>query len=97
MDDLIALLTQHNMLYYVKASPVIADSQYDYLFDLLKTLEQSYPDYISLSSPTQRLVGQIDGFQKSSHRVPLLSLMNTYSAEDIEARRKTLFNGLEKR
>lgn len=97
IEDLIALIKEHNVLYYLKASPIISDSQYDILFDLLKRLEQQFPQFLSANSPTQHLLGQIDAFQKSPHRVPLLSLMNTYSADDIQDRGKSLQNTLDKR
>lgn len=59
MRNLVTVLREHNVLYYVKVSPIIADSQYDQLFSLLQDLEKHYPDAILPDSPTQRLVGQL--------------------------------------
>jgi DNA ligase (NAD+) len=71
-------------LYYVKASPVISDYQYDKLYHYLEDLEKKFPQIISSDSPTQRLnVPVQEEFKKAKHKVPLLSLENSYNAEDL--------------
>ena len=77
-------LTDHNHLYYIEAKPIISDAEYDELFAYLKAMEEYFPTIISSTSPTQGLVGQLsDGFKKAVHQIPLLSLENSYNAEDI--------------
>lgn len=78
-------INRHNFLYYVKSSPEISDFEYDKLFTYLKKTEEQYPELVSLESPTQRLNNQIqDELQKAEHKFPLLSLENTYSADEVE-------------
>jgi DNA ligase (NAD+) len=85
-QDLIDVLTEHNHLYYVKGKPIISDTEYDQLFDFLKKMEEEFPYLISSNSPTQSLIGQIaEGFSKANHKIPLLSLENSYDAEDLFA------------
>lgn len=83
-DDLCELVWHHNDLYYVKHAPEISDEEYDALFRKLEHVERVHPEWISPSSPTQR-VGEraTEGFQTVFHRVPMLSLANTYSKEEI--------------
>lgn len=77
-------MTDHNHLYYIEAKPIISDAQYDALFAYLKAIEEYYPAIISGTSPTQSLVGQLaEGFKKAVHQISLLSLENSYNAEDI--------------
>jgi DNA ligase (NAD+) len=83
-QQLIDTLTEHNHLYYVQASPIISDMEYDQLFDFLKKIEEEYPHFISSNSPTQSLIGQIsEGFEKADHSIPLASLENSYNAQDL--------------
>lgn len=80
-------LTDHNHLYYIDAKPIISDAEYDELFNYLKAIEDYFPAMISSTSPTQSLVGQLsDGFKKANHLIPLLSLENSYNAEDLRER-----------
>ncbi len=70
--------------YYVQDEPVFADVEYDKLFKLLKHLEEKYPEHITADSPTQRVaMGLSEKFPAVSHLVPMLSLDNTYNAEDL--------------
>jgi DNA ligase (NAD+) len=83
-QTLIDTLTEHNHLYYVQGTPIISDTEYDQLFDFLERIEEEFPYLISSNSPTQSLIGQIaDGFNKANHKVPLLSLENSYSVSDL--------------
>jgi DNA ligase (NAD+) len=82
---LIDCVVEHNHLYYLKNTPIISDFEYDQLFSLLQKIELDYPEIISSNSPTQALIGQVsDGFQKAEHKTPLLSLENSYNAEDLK-------------
>ncbi|MFH1013759.1 MAG: NAD-dependent DNA ligase LigA [Thermoplasmatota archaeon] len=77
-------INYHNYRYYVENDPVISDYEFDQLLKRLETLEDSFPDLITVDSPTRR-VGEIalEGFQTVSHKVPMLSLANTYSPEEL--------------
>lgn len=84
-EELCRQIWHHNRLYYIEHAPEISDEEYDRLFAKLEEIEQAHPDWISPSSPTQR-VGESPtaGFQTVSHDIPMLSLANTYSKEEIE-------------
>ena len=84
-QDLIDCITDHNHLYYIESDPIISDFEYDQLFNYLKKIEQSFPYMISWNSPTQKLVNQIqDDFKKGEHKMPMLSLENSYNGQDIK-------------
>jgi DNA ligase (NAD+) len=74
----------HDRKYYVEAAPEISDREYDRLFERLKDLEAKHPDLVTPDSPTQR-VGDapVDHLKSVRHRVPMLSIDNTYSADDL--------------
>lgn len=77
-------INYHDHLYYVDAKPEISDRDYDKLMDELKKIENAHPDLITPDSPTQRPGGEpIDGFVTVRHRLPMLSIDNTYSPEDL--------------
>jgi DNA ligase (NAD+) len=70
--------------YYVESAPVLADAEYDQLFRLLKETEQAHPTLQSADSPTQRVAyGISERLPTVAHLVPMLSLDNTYNAEDL--------------
>lgn len=74
----------HDYRYYVLAQPSISDKEYDSLMEELQQLEGQYPDLISPDSPTQRVSGEPTKlFPPARHRVPMLSLSNSYSAEEV--------------
>jgi DNA ligase (NAD+) len=77
-------INYHNYKYYIENSPVISDYEYDMLLKKLESLEAQYPDLISLDSPTQR-VGDtpLQGFVSVEHSIPMLSLENAYSYEEL--------------
>ncbi len=83
--DLIDEVQKHDIYYFVHAKPVITDYQYDQLVKKIEAIEKQHPDWISPSSPTQR-VGEAltKGFKQVEHTVPMLSLANTYSKEELE-------------
>ena len=83
-NSLISVLKYHNSLYYIYSKPTISDFQYDQLYNYLLEIEGIKPEFISVNSPTQRLVWQLqDWFDNYSHKIPLLSLENSYSWEDL--------------
>ena len=78
-------LERHNYNYYILAKPTISDYEFDMMLEELARLEREYPEYLSPSSPTQRVGGGITKeFKSVQHRYPMLSLSNSYSKEDIE-------------
>src|SRR6059058_5939965 len=77
-------IDHHNFKYYVEASPEISDREFDRLLEELKKLEAAHPELVTPDSPTQRVGGQpIAGFKQVKHRVPMLSIDNTYNAEEL--------------
>ncbi len=77
-------LHAHNHRYYVLAEPVISDREFDSLLHELSVLEQAHPEFNDPTSPTQRVGGDLtDKFEKVAHRSPMLSLSNSYSAEEV--------------
>lgn len=84
-DELCNLIWHHNRLYYIEHAPEISDEEYDRLFKKLESMENEHPEWISLSSPTQRVNEHLtQGFKSVVHAVPMLSLANTYSQGEIE-------------
>jgi DNA ligase (NAD+) len=78
-------IRRHDRLYYVDAAPVISDREYDRLLDELRALEQGHPQLITPDSPTQRVAGEPTKiFPPAEHRVPMLSLSNTYNSGEVE-------------
>jgi DNA ligase (NAD+) len=70
--------------YYVQSEPVLSDSEYDALFKKLKQIEEKRPELVTSDSPTQRVaIGLSEKFPTVSHLVPMLSLDNTYNADDL--------------
>lgn len=85
IESLRAEINRHNELYYQKNAPEIADFEFDKLLERLKTLEAENPDLITPDSPTQRVGGRAEGFKPFVHRVPLMSLDNSYDLDDLRA------------
>ncbi|MEQ1515999.1 MAG: NAD-dependent DNA ligase LigA, partial [Usitatibacteraceae bacterium] len=78
-------LEEHNRNYYVLDRPTIADSEWDKLFHELVALETQFPQLLTPDSPTQRVGGKpLEMFEEVTHRVPMLSLGNAFSDEDID-------------
>lgn len=82
--ELRAELRRHDHLYYVLHTPEISDERYDALLRELRALETAHPELITPDSPTQR-VGErpLEGFAHVRHAVPMLSIDNTYSPEEL--------------
>src|SRR5690554_1874407 len=77
-------LNKHNRLYYVQDAPEVSDAEYDRLMRELQHLEEAYPEFITADSPTQRVGGRpAEIFEPVNHPAPLLSLNNSFSAEDL--------------
>ena len=96
MDELVALLQEANYRYYVLDDPKMPDFEYDHLLRELEILEKEHPELLREDSPTQRVGGEaISAFQKVAHPVPLQSLQDVFSTEELkEFLEKTLdFDG----
>jgi DNA ligase (NAD+) len=86
IDRLTSALRFHDHRYYVLDDPVIADAEYDRLFNALRALEEAHPALINPSSATQRVGAQpLEKFEKVRHPQPLLSLGNAFSTADVNA------------
>src|SRR6266566_4650191 len=81
---LVSEIHRHDYQYHVLAQPTISDQEYDRLYHQLLDLEKQFPELITSDSPTQRVGGQpLKEFKQAAHLVPMLSLDNTYSQEEL--------------
>ncbi len=81
---LCAAIEEHNYKYYIQAAPEISDHEYDALMAQLTALEEACPELITPDSPTQRVGGApLEGFETVAHRVPMLSIDNTYNETEL--------------
>jgi DNA ligase (NAD+) len=79
-------IRRHDYLYYVLNQPKISDRQYDKLFAELKKAEAENPQLVTADSPTQRVSGRpLEGFATVRHAIPMLSIDNTYNADELRA------------
>jgi len=84
IEQLRQQIRHHDWLYYVQASPEISDRQYDALLAELRDLEARHPEAVTPDSPTQRVGGEpLEGFEKVTHSPAMLSIDNTYSAQEV--------------
>jgi len=95
IEDLRAVISEHDVKYYKESTNIISDHEYDTLFKRLKSLEERYPDLSDADSPTQKLGDQLsEGFKTVLHLVPMLSLDNSYNLEDLQKFDKRVRDGL---
>lgn len=85
IQELRRQIERHNELYYQKESPEISDFEFDQLLERLKSLEAEHPELITPDSPTQRVGGKATSLKPFTHTVPLMSLDNSYSLDDLKA------------
>jgi len=79
-------INHHNYRYHVLDSPEVSDAEYDRLVRELKQLEELYPQFLTPDSPTQRVgAAPVEAFGVVEHRIPLLSLGNVFSEEELTA------------
>ncbi len=89
-------LNDHNYRYYVLDNPIIADAEYDRLLRELQALEKEHPEYITSDSPTQRVGAQPrEAFGTIEHRIPMMSLANAMSTDEILAFHKRIMRRLD--
>jgi DNA ligase (NAD+) len=95
IDQLRDLLDRANFAYYVEAQPIMSDLDYDKLMKELIELEAANPELRDPSSPSQRIGDQpVDGFETVRHAVPMTSIDNTYSVDDLRAWHQRVLKGL---
>lgn len=101
IEDLRKQVEYHAKKYYDDDKPEISDFEYDMLMLELRNLEKEFPEFMSKKSLTQKVGGSVkEGFQKVTHEVPLLSLQDVFSLEDVEdfvtkIQQKAKENGIE--
>jgi len=84
IESLRKVLRFHEYRYYVMSDPLVSDYEYDQLYKSLERFEQDNPQLITKDSPTQRVGSSLnDGFETVQHLVPMLSLENSYHADDL--------------
>jgi len=77
-------IEQHNYRYYILDEPQVPDAEYDRLMQELRALEAAHPEWVTADSPTQRVgTTPADEFAEVRHRVPMLSLDNAFSTDDV--------------
>jgi DNA ligase (NAD+) len=77
-------IRHHDRKYYVEAAPEISDRDYDRLLADLRALEEKHPELVAADSPTQRVGDEpVPELESVRHRLPMLSIDNTYSAADL--------------
>src|SRR5713226_1016430 len=84
VEELRSDLNLHNYQYFVLDDPIVSDAEYDRLLRELQRLESRFPELITPDSPTQRVSGEpSERFEPVQHRVPMLSLANAFSPDDL--------------
>lgn len=84
LEELQKLILYHEHRYYVLNDPVVSDFEYDTLYKKLEAIEEAHPDWVSPSSPTQRVSADLTAdFKQVEHLSPMLSLGNSYNQEDL--------------
>lgn len=83
-QQLISYLRECDQAYYTHAQPILSDLEYDRLYKELQALESENPQWVTPDSPTQRVGGKpLEEFQSIRHALPMMSLDNTYSTEEV--------------
>lgn len=84
IDELRQEIWEHAKRYYVDNQPTISDYEYDLLFRKLQDLEKKHPQYVTSDSPSQRVAPvESTPFKRTSHKLPMLSIENSYSLDEI--------------
>jgi DNA ligase (NAD+) len=94
-EELRQRIAEADYAYYVEAEPIMSDRDYDALMKELEELEAAHPELRDPDSPTQRVSGEpIEGFRTVRHAVPMRSIDNTYSIDDLRAWYGRVMKGL---
>jgi DNA ligase (NAD+) len=96
VEELRTLIDYHNHRYYVLDSPEISDAEYDELMRQLQRIEAEHPELVTPDSPTQRVgAAPVEAFGVVEHRLPLLSLGNAFSQDELVAWHKRISSLLD--
>jgi len=94
--ELSKIIERHNYAYYVLDNPQVPDAEYDRLLRELQALEAAYPEYILPNSPTQRVgIAPASAFSQLKHEIPMLSLENSFTADETRAFAKRIQDRLK--
>ena len=86
IDELVNIINQANIDYHTKDMPTLTDFEYDRLLKELVELEHTYPQYKHVDSPTEKIGGFVlDGFEKVTHQVPMMSLSNVFDETELRS------------
>ena len=84
IEELRQTIRRYDFLYYVEARPAVTDLEYDAMMRALQEAEAAHPDWVTPDSPTQRVAEMPSpGFESIEHSVPMLSLANAYSRDEL--------------
>ena len=96
VDALRREIDRHNYLYHALDQPSIPDAEYDRLMRELQALEASHPDLVTPESPTQRVGAEpVAAFGSVAHKLPMLSLGNAFSEQDLQEFHRRVMERLE--
>lgn len=96
IESLKEKIRENDYKYFVLANPEISDLEYDLLFKELQKLEAKYPEFVTPDSPTQRVGNDLTkNFNPVTHKIPMLSLSNTYSEEELYDFDRRVKDGLD--
>ncbi len=97
LNELKQQLHYHGVKYYVEDSPEIPDVEYDRLMQELLSIEAEHPDWVTMDSPSQRVGGlPLDSFSQVQHEIPMLSLDNAFSDDDLDGFNKRICERLNR-
>lgn len=83
-EDLVRLIEKYSHEYYVLDNPTVSDFEYDQKMEELQRLEEEFPELITKTSPTQRIIGQVlDGFEEIHHEKQMLSLGDVFNDDEL--------------
>src|SRR5947207_15550764 len=86
LKELRETIRRHEERYYIHNDPEISDEEFDRLLHELEQIEADHPDLVTADSPTQRVAGHpVEGFETVEHLLPMLSLDNAYTEEELRA------------
>src|SRR5512137_685563 len=84
LEELRDVLRFHEYRYYIMDDPLISDGEYDHLYKALEKAEEAHPELATTDSPTMRVAPSLTtSFKTVQHLVPMLSLENSYNADDL--------------
>lgn len=96
LQALKAEIARHDHAYYVLDAPTVSDAVYDSLMQSLLAIEREHPEWVTIDSPSQRVGGSaLNSFASVEHALPMLSLGNVFSAQELQAFDKRIHDALD--